>query len=114
MLAVKLCLLLGFHRIFKVDTRTRYLIWAGVIVNSIAYTLFFLYGILRCTPVRASWDPNVKGKCVSYIWIPWVIGIFNVVSDFYILLLPMPVLFAMHMATMRRIRLVSIFGLGLL
>lgn len=114
MLAVKLCLLLGFHRIFKIDQRTRYLIWGAVIVNSILYTLFFLYGMLRCKPIRAAWDPKVDGKCVSHLWVTWFVGVFNVISDFYILILPMPIVLTMKMETMRRIRLVSIFGLGLL
>jgi hypothetical protein len=114
MLSVKLCLLLGFHRVFKVDTRTRNLIWAGIAVNTIAYTVFFFFGLFRCRPIRAAWDPDVKGVCASDGWTPWAIGLFNVFSDFYILFLPMPIVFAMTMTTMRRIRLTCIFGLGLL
>jgi hypothetical protein len=113
-LSVKLCILIGFHRIFQVDTRTRWLIRIGMAVNVLFYFICFFVDLFRCTPMATAWNPSIKGKCLSYTAFPWVTGVFNIISDFYILLIPMPLLFGLHMDMGRRVKLIAIFGLGLL
>lgn len=81
---------------------------------SVFYVITFFVDLFRCTPVEAEWNPSVKGKCFSYAAFPWATGIFNFISDFYILALPMPIIFGMLMPLARRLRIAAIFGLGLL
>ncbi|KAF2678684.1 hypothetical protein K458DRAFT_408736 [Lentithecium fluviatile CBS 122367] len=113
-LAVKLCLLLGYHRVFKVDRRSKWLIWIGVALNSAFYIAFFFLDIFRCRPMASAWNPAIKGKCIEWAFFPWTTGLFNIISDFYILAIPMPILAGMKgMDNKRRARLFAIFGLGL-
>jgi hypothetical protein len=70
-------------------------------VNVLFYFICFFVDLFRCTPMATAWNPSIKGKCLSY-------------TDFYILLIPMPLLFGLHMDMGRRIKLIAIFGLGLL
>jgi hypothetical protein len=111
-LSIKLCILLGYLRVFKTDLGTKCGIWIGLMACTIFYTVTFFMDVFRCKPVEAAWNPTVHGTCLSYAAFPWATGIFNVVSDFYILVLPLPVLFKMHMPLARRLRIASIFGLG--
>ncbi|KAK7699612.1 hypothetical protein SLS64_011566 [Diaporthe eres] len=111
-LSIKLCILLGYLRVFKTDRGTNWGIWIGLATCSIFYIVTFFIDVFRCKPVEAAWNPAVNGTCLSYAAFPWATGVFNVVSDFYILLLPLPIIFKMHMPLARRLRIASIFGLG--
>jgi hypothetical protein len=113
-LSIKFCILLGFLRMFKTDRGTKWGIWIGLTACSIFYIVTFFIDVFRCKPVEAAWNPTVNGTCLSYAAFPWATGVFHVVSDFYILMLPLPVIFKMHMPLARRLRVVSIFGLGTL
>ena len=113
-LSVKLCLLLGYHRVFKIDRATTWGIWIGLAACTIFYVIIFFVDLFRCKPIEASWNPTIEGTCMSYAAFPYATGIFNIISDFYILLLPLPVIFKMTMTWTRRLRIASIFGLGAL
>jgi hypothetical protein len=85
-----------------VDRGTSCAIYFGIFANSVFYVITFFIDVTRCK------------TCLLYSAFPWATGIFNMISDFYILLLPMPLIFGMLMPLARRIRIASIFGLGLL
>ncbi|KAK7743727.1 hypothetical protein SLS62_010458 [Diatrype stigma] len=86
-LSIKLCILLGYLRIFKVDRPTKWSIWVGVAVCTIFYVVTFFVDIFRCKPVEASWNPTIEGTCLSFAAFPWATGIFNMASDFYIFIM---------------------------
>jgi hypothetical protein len=113
-LSIKLCILIGYLRIFNIDRFTKWALWFGVCACSIFYIITFFVDMFRCKPVASAWNPTIKGKCMSYAAFPWATGIFNMISDFYILALPLPPILRMNMALSRRLRIASIFGLGLL
>lgn len=99
---------------FETDRGTKWAIWFGLAACSVFYLVTFFMDVFRCKPVAAAWNPTVGGTCLSYAAFPWATGVFNVISDFYILLLPLPIIFKMHMPMARRLRIASIFGLGTL
>ncbi|CAI4213660.1 unnamed protein product [Parascedosporium putredinis] len=80
-----LCFYLRFpaSRSFKVVC---YAIMAMVIGNALTAGFSFLY---LCRPIRKHWDWAVEGNCVASFTIPfWVAAIVNMVTDVFILLLP--------------------------
>jgi hypothetical protein len=101
-------------RIFQIDRVTKWGLWFGVFACSVFYIVTFFVDVFRCKPVEAAWNPTVKGTCMSYAAFPWATGIFNMISDFYILVLPLPPILRMNMPLVRRLRIAAIFGLGLL
>ena len=106
--ASALCLL---HRIFP-GRRFHQVLWAiGVFVAlySIAHTLLVL---LQCIPLSATWDPSIKGHCVSPIEGLEVLGAFNIATDFIILALPMRPLWRLHVSQSEKIQLSIMFALG--
>ncbi|KAH9990892.1 hypothetical protein F4779DRAFT_637786 [Xylariaceae sp. FL0662B] len=112
-LSIKLCILLGYLRIFKVDRVTKWGIWIGVFACTIFYVITFFIDLFRCKPIEATWNPTIEGICLSHEAFPWATGIFNMISDFYILLLPLLPILKMNMPLARRVRIASIFGFGL-
>ena len=59
------------------------------------------------------WKPQVPGYCFSKHELGVASGSLNVLSDFAIFILPIPVVWHLHMARRRKIGVVSVFGVGL-
>lgn len=74
--------------------------------------------ILQCTPPAATWDLMYRVKtnahCASLIDIDIAIGGFNIPSDIFILLLPMPMLLKLQMSLRKKLGLVAIMATGIL
>lgn len=69
-----------------------------------------------CVPRHGeTWFQAVlSSRCHSAIVMTYVQGIFNIVSDFYILLLPMPVVWKLQLTLQKKIGVSVIFMTGLL
>lgn len=70
--------------------------------------------IFACIPVQASWDKTIMGKCQSIRVSRDMNSIANIVTDFIILILPLPVIWRLALPRNQKIALSSIFGLGFL
>lgn len=97
----KLTLLLLYYRLFSVDKIMRYLILAGMACCIIAYTaLMFLFTFLAPT--------------VHYLYVNDALGVFNLVSDIYIISLPVAVVSKLQLPTRRKLGIIMIFMTGIL
>ncbi|KAF2499359.1 hypothetical protein BU16DRAFT_523853 [Lophium mytilinum] len=73
----------------------------------------FLIGILICQPIQMNWDPTVKGgKCGNQNAAFTSVGIVDLLTDFFILLLPMPMVVKLQIPRANKIGLVCIFCTG--
>ncbi|KAL8795742.1 MAG: hypothetical protein Q9195_001793 [Heterodermia aff. obscurata] len=69
--------------------------------------------IFACRPIRAAWDPSVAGaKCLDLNLAYISQAIMNVITDFVILLLPMPILWGLHLDRNKKLQLIGIFMTG--
>jgi hypothetical protein len=69
---------------------------------------------LICRPFRSTYDITVTGTCGNRQGSFIAIGAFNVVTDFIILLLPVPTVWKLHMPTSAKVALTGVFSVGLL
>ncbi len=93
----------------------RYMIYFGIAVNFALYSATTAYFGYICTPRPAqSWLITVV-SCSSKIYLTTdVQAVFNVVSDFYLLLLPIPVVWKLPLSTKKKIGVCGIFATGFL
>lgn len=75
-------------------------------------TTFLL--IFLCKPREKLWNPMLPGHCINLDAIYQITGIFNVVSDFTIMLLPVPPLWKLQLPLKRKCGVVAIFATGFL
>ena len=67
---------------------------------------------LICLPVEYNWKPTVAGHCSNKVLlfiippIPWI------VTDLAILLMPLPMVWNLHLPRLERVGLASLFMLG--
>ena len=103
-----------YLRIFAPSNKMRIAIYAGMAFN-IASTVSLFFGtIFQCTPVEKSWNPILPGHCIPPKILPYHSGGINVVTDLYVLGLPIPCIWNLHASWKRKLRTTAVFGVGIL
>ncbi|KAL4733773.1 hypothetical protein BDV11DRAFT_199484 [Aspergillus similis] len=108
----KISILLLYLRIFPV----RWLVVSsyatmGVIVAWAMATI--LAGCLICRPFAYNWDQTIPGgHCGNQVTSFQITGTINLLTDVVVLVLPMPNLSKLQMATYKKVTLIAVFGLG--
>lgn len=113
----KLSILLQYLRIFAPTRKGNMFIYVGVHLciwsNLICYLVLTVFAITLCTPRRKIWNPLMTtGHCFSIDAIYQFSGVFNVISDFAILILPMPCVWRLRLSLKKKILLTMIFATG--
>ena len=109
----KISILLQYRRIFA-NTALRKLILFGLgFLICWGITLCFLLP-LSCIPVDAFWNPDVKGFCPDRGTIWYIMAGVNVVTDFTVFSMPIPVISSLHLPTRQKAMLLIVFTLGIL
>ncbi|KAL8699340.1 MAG: hypothetical protein Q9224_001458 [Gallowayella concinna] len=113
----KISLLLFLYRIFSVDRKFRIAAWAlGTILVGWTIISFFLR-IFACRPIKASWDvklqldPETRCNPKSYNTLN-VHGICNIITDFGLLLLPVPMVWKLQMSLKKKLGVAAVFASG--
>ncbi|KAI1754242.1 hypothetical protein F4782DRAFT_528677 [Xylaria castorea] len=117
---ISLCLtkssiLLLYLRIFggvKWFRRTCYVL---LIIIGSYYTAATMVTIFQCNPVVAAFDKNVtNSKCINIGPFWYTNAVLSITSDVVILLMPMPLIYALQMSRLKKSALIFVFALGTL
>ena len=92
----------------------KWLCYAGAFVCTALYVANTFHDIFICVPVQKQYNPKVKGHCLPSEVGGSVTAIFNVISDFYVFILPLPFVWSLQMKLVPKVRLMALFGLGAL
>lgn len=115
MFFIKLTALLLYLRLFGTKRYFKYAVW---LVGAFTFAYSFsgiAISIWRCSPRAKAWDLTIQGgECRDHNWRLVLFGAFGVVSDFAVLLLPMPVLWTLHLPKAKKLGLMAIFATGIL
>ncbi|KAH8652099.1 hypothetical protein BX600DRAFT_516178 [Xylariales sp. PMI_506] len=110
----KLSILLFYRRL----SPQRWFSWStyALIIASVTYSVIYVFvTMLPCTPVSALYDLTiVSSKCLNS-WSAYLsLSILNIVMDFIILALPIPVVLPLKMEKRQKLSLILLFGTGIL
>ncbi|KAI0151714.1 hypothetical protein GGR57DRAFT_170850 [Xylariaceae sp. FL1272] len=109
----KLSAIFFYARVFSTMNRAfRIHLWivggltSGWLISAYISTVF------QCTPIGKAWNPTIPGTCIDVF--PWYVttALLSVLVDFYILLLPIPRIWALKITLKRRIWLLGTFFLA--
>ncbi|KAF2227082.1 hypothetical protein BDZ85DRAFT_58308 [Elsinoe ampelina] len=107
----KFSLLFQYRRIFVTP---RFQIAVKVMIGIlVVYGLWTFFGcIFICWPIESFWNLKGTGKCMA-TW-PIFIGntVMNIITDFMVILSPMPVLTNLHLPKRQKIALMAVFAVG--
>ena len=91
---------------------------AGYVIHGINAAFFVstvLAVCLICRPLAFSWNQQIPGgTCGDQKSLDVYIGVFNLLLDVTVVLLPMPVLWGLQMASSKKVILSGMFGLGVM
>lgn len=108
----KISILLLYLRIFPVT----WVIWAsrGTMLVIVLWAIAtILAGSLICRPFAFNWDQTIPGgHCGDQVQSFTATGVVNLITDFFVLIIPMPLLYKLQMALYKKATLIIVFGLG--
>jgi hypothetical protein len=109
---VKLGILAFYYRVFVVP------VFRKVVLGTSAFIIAWGIGItvtlaLACRPIEAFWDSSVTGKCVDLLTFTYFTNISNLITDIWIFLMPVPVIWHLQLQTKKKLLLCLIFCMGL-
>lgn len=109
--SVKLSTLFLYSRIFPGRQFRIILYTVGIFV--IVYSgIQVLASIFQCIPVRAAWAMGVEGKCIHINLLFIAMAGMNVLTDFVLLIAPLPSLWNLQMQKAMKLQLMALFGIG--
>ena len=88
----------------------------SVLILSVLYLASMIISeCLICRPISYRWDFSIRGgSCGDRKSLDLYIASFNLILDAILVVLPMPMLWGLQMATHRKVALSGIFGLGIM
>lgn len=112
----KLSLFLLYLRIFSPSIRTKYAIYIGVLSCFVVYAASTIFCGYQCIPrPRQTWlSALMKKSCHDAKYTGYVVGVFNIASDFYLLILPLPSIWKLQMPLPKKIGICGVFIMGLM
>ncbi|KAL8682884.1 MAG: hypothetical protein Q9186_001130 [Xanthomendoza sp. 1 TL-2023] len=109
--ATKISILLLYGRVFP--KREFHAVLWGVGIFVAAFTIAnVLFVIFSCRPIRAAWNPFVKGKCINTAAAILAVACLTTATDFIILGLPLPLVWRLHLPTIKKVQLTVVFLIG--
>lgn len=111
LVSAKVSVLIFLRRIFVTPAFR----WTAniLILISICWWLFAALGsALICQPVRSSWDPRVPNGCGNRYVFNIIAPLPSILTDFAILLCPLPMVWKLHTTTRHKVALGGIFLVG--
>ena len=100
-----------FHRIF-ITSGFRLAIKIIAVIMVMWWMGTILADNLICLPIEHNWDPTVPAQCGNKQLLAKIPPIPWIVTDFAILIMPLPMVWKLHMPALQRIGLGGLFLLG--
>ncbi|KAJ5101223.1 hypothetical protein N7456_007275 [Penicillium angulare] len=108
----KLSALFFYARVFNIRDRTlRLQLWIIGILVVCWLISSWIVTIWQCDPIAKAWNPSIPGKCIKTY--PWFIATATIsfAIDIWILIIPIPLIWALKSSLRRRIYLLVAFFL---
>lgn len=113
----KLSVLLLYLRVFGVRKSTRLLTYIAIAINFVQCLISIIGYAITCVPKPGvSWEiAGATHKCmVTGALIGVVTAAISIFNDFFIIAIPIPAVWALQLATKRKVGITAIFLTGLL
>ena len=108
---IKISTLLLFARIFPSRNFIRILWAVGLFISTYSAIMVFTI-IFQCKPVEGYWNSNREADCLDSTKVLTAMASLNVVTDFLVVCLPLPLLWKLQMRRGMKLQLMGIFSVG--
>jgi hypothetical protein len=94
--------------------RVKWAVWCVIILTATIFIGVFLQSFLLCRPLNYFWNKTVDGTCGDQNAAYLSIAVIELVNDFVIVILPMPVLWKLQMPAKKKMAISALMGMGLM
>ncbi|KAJ5328835.1 hypothetical protein N7541_001037 [Penicillium brevicompactum] len=108
---IKISIICFYRRVFATPRFQQFTFGLNILIAAWG-TGIFLACAGQCRPLRAYWDKNIEGSCFDAQEFIIVNQAFNILIDFVILGLPIPMIWNLHRAWQDKLALNGVFALG--
>ena len=114
---IKLSLFIMLLELFGLLTWLKVLVWLGIVVSGLFYFAYLIVIVALCAPRGEQTQLAyliilATPRCQQNPAIILSVGIMNVVSDIYLLVLPLPVIWSLQLPTIKKLGISAIFLTG--
>ncbi|KAJ5731518.1 uncharacterized protein N7483_006026 [Penicillium malachiteum] len=109
--SIKISIICFYRRVFATCQFQRFTFGLNCLIAAWGAGIF-LACAGQCRPLRAYWDKSIEGHCFNANLFFIVNQAFNVLMDFVILALPVPMIWGLHRAWQDKLALNGVFALG--
>ncbi|KAL9021143.1 MAG: hypothetical protein Q9185_001682 [Variospora sp. 1 TL-2023] len=115
LVTARLSILYFYHRLFPRESAPRW--WRTCLYIVTFFVIgWFIAGLccvtFICTPISYYWTRTGNGHCINEMAVMYLSAALTIVADILILLLPLPVIWNLHMRRSKKIGVMTIFLLG--
>ncbi|KAI8631140.1 hypothetical protein F5Y19DRAFT_425215 [Xylariaceae sp. FL1651] len=108
---LKLSILSFYGHIFP-QRPFHYWLW-GVATLVAAWDISFTFAtIFQCYPISYAWDTNQPGYCINYGNSQLASGVINIITDFLILAMPIPLVWKLNISKHKKRQVTLTFAIG--
>ncbi|KAF7592238.1 hypothetical protein BBP40_000439 [Aspergillus hancockii] len=109
----KLSLIILYYRLNRLAKPWRLCVYAIAIITVVPSPVLVLLYLFGCQPVAKAWDPTItEGHCVGRLSIMLASSVLNVVTDFLMIVAPIPVIWNLNMRVWQKVGVTLMFFLG--
>lgn len=110
---IKLSILRFYASIFSTSRAFHYSLWVVAMLVGGLTVAATIVTIIQCIPIEFGWNPTaVKGYCIDYGFMVLVVCIINIVTDFVIIAMPIPLIRQLHISGRKKYLLTITFAVG--
>ena len=112
LLGYKMSILFLYLRLFSVSKVYRCCIWLAMFITCGYILSNFLTQMFMCQPIVKYWRPEIPGHCISLTTVIYLFTSLNFITDLMIFVLPLPMIWRMHLSLKDKAGVSMIFILG--
>ena len=111
---IKLTLFLLYLHVFSRVRWLKCLVWAGILLAAMFYGSMIIVFSIICTPRNGESYAEAfqSTRCGRAPDVSLVAGIFNMISDIYLLVIPIPAVWGLKLEKKRKLGVLIIFATG--
>ncbi|KAK4113422.1 hypothetical protein N656DRAFT_616998 [Canariomyces notabilis] len=110
---IKISILLTYLR-FAVSKTFRVVCWGTIVLHAVFFVTCVLVTLLQCLPIQKMWDfvGAIEGSCIDRTVFFYSTSGFNIITDIWIIIIPIKTLHSIQRPRREKIALFLIFGVG--
>lgn len=104
--------LLTFYLHLSPQRWFRNCVWVSIVIVSLYTIIITSLLFFFCTPPQKAFRFETEGKCMDVAILYMATAVSNVVTDLILFVLPIPMVYQLHMPVQQKIGAIVVFGIG--